>query len=316
MKIIPLVYSHISYNKIQPRLNPSFGCSSYESNPYTEKAFDIAKKLLIQMKEEVIPVKEMGKIADVQTKTIFPFSSSSTSAYTEFKRDFNTGKITHYPVIAVPLATSQEKIAKAIYVMNFAHELTHKYQIDDEVDPQSQLIKDTLEAGFKLREIGRDFIHFTDYHCCQIEGDIMRKVVWSILGEEGKENYIQTGGLVLTNSVVNESLIAKALGYKDEKEFIENFVKENVPFDEIVETICTRNPIIASKCVDSPTQIKLKIKKILVKYCRNIFKMEKEARLTENKIAKLQGYDDKVSKCNGLYYSMVEQSFDYYLNKM
>ena len=63
MKITPLVYSHISYNKIQPRLNPSFGCSSCESNPYTDKAFDIAKKLLIQMQEEVISVKEMGKIA-------------------------------------------------------------------------------------------------------------------------------------------------------------------------------------------------------------------------------------------------------------
>lgn len=314
MKITPLVYSHISYNKMQPRLNPSFGCSSLQSNLYTDKALDVAKKLLSEMQNSVISVKEMGKIAGVQTKTILPFSSSSTSAYTEFKRDFNTGKITHKPVIAVPLAASQEKIAKTIYVMNFAHELTHKYQIDDEVDPQSQLIKDTIESGFKLREVGDDFIRFTNYYCEKLEGDLMRKVVWYVLGEEGEESYRITEGLVLTNAAVNETEIANALGYRDKKEFVENFAKNNVPFDEIVETICTRNPIMAYKCVDSPTQIKSKIKKILVKYFRNMFRMEKEARLTENKVANLQGYDDKASKCNQLYYSMVEQSFDYYLD--
>ena len=89
MRINPLVYSHISYNKMQPRLNPSFGCSSFQTNPYTDKAFDIAKSILIRMQEGIIPVKEMGKFANVQAKTILPFSSSTTSAYTEFKRDFN-----------------------------------------------------------------------------------------------------------------------------------------------------------------------------------------------------------------------------------
>ena len=316
MRIYPLIYNHISYNKIQPRLNPSFGCSDCESNPYTDKAFEVGKKILTEMQDKIIPVREMGKIANVQTKTIMPFSSSSASAYTEFKRDFNTGKIVHSPVIAVPLAVSEGKIDKILYVMNFVHELTHKYQIDDAVDSQSQLIKDTLAAGFKLREIGNDFIRFTDYHCGQIESDIMRKVVWYVLGAEGEESYRRTGGLVLTNAVVNTTEIANALGYIDENEFVANFAQDNVPFDELVETICTRNPILACKCVDSPTQIKLKIKIILVKYFRNLFKMEKEARLTEHKVVKLQGFDDKASKCNGLYYSMVEKAFDYYLNNM
>ena len=318
MKVSPLIYNHISYNKMQPRLNPSFGCSdcTSTSNPYTDKAFEVSNKILNEMRDRVIPVREMGRIANVQTKTIMPFKSSTTSAYTEFKRDFNTGKIVHFPVIAVPLAVSEGKIDKTIYVINFAHELTHKYQIDDEVDPQSQLIKDTLDAGFKLREIGDDFIRFTNYHCEKLEGDLMRKVVWYVLGAEGEESYRKTGGLVLTNAVVNTIEIANALGYKDESEFVANFAKDNVPFDEIVETICTRNQILAHKCVDSPTQTKTKIKIILIKYFRNMFRMEKEARLTEYKFAKLQGFDDKVSKCNVLYYSMVEKAFDYYLNNL
>ena len=42
--------------------------------------------------------------------------------------------------------------------------------------------------------------------------------------------------------------------------------------------------------------------------------MEKEARLVENKVATLQGFDDKSSKCISLYFSMLEKAFDYYLN--
>lgn len=302
---------------MQPRLNSSFGCSDcdFTSNPYTDKAFEVSNKILNEMRDRVIPVREMGRIANVQTKTMLPFSSL-TSAYTEFKIDFNTGKIVHAPVIVVPLAESSEKMAKTLYVMNFAHELTHKYQIDEEVDPQSQLIKDTLISGFKLREIGDDFIRFTNYHCGQIEGDLMRKVVWYVLGEEGRDSYAKTGGLVLTNAIVNKTEIANALGYKDESEFVANFAKDNVPFDEIVETICTRNPIIARKCVDLPTQTKEKIRTILIKYFRNLFRIEKEARLTENKIAKLQGYDDKSSKCIGQYFEMVEKSFSAYLENL
>ena len=313
MIISPLKYHHISYNKILPRQNPSFGSSSFsnESNPYTNKAFEISKQLLEEMKKGILTVREMGKISDVETKILPPFLSN-VSAYTSFKPNFSNGTLSH-PIIVTPFLERQDKIAKTIYIMCFAHELTHKYQIDKKEDPLSQMFKDTIDSGFKLREIDNDFEKFSRFYLQNVEGELMKMTTHKLLGNKGLEEYRETGGMVLSDAIINEAQILKTIGYKDKEDFISNFPEDNVPFNEIVETICTRNPTLARKCVDSPTQTKSKIKTILIKYFRNSMRAEKEARLTEIKIANLQNFDDKVSKLTHLYYSMAEEAFEHYL---
>lgn len=316
MNILPLSYNPISYNRILPRQNPSFGSSNYFdiSNPNTDKAFNAAQKLLAEMMNKTLTVEEMGKLCEAETKTL-PKSYTQSVAYTEFYFNPHTGKISDSPTIVVPLIERTDKIGKTIYVMNFVHELTHKYQIDKEEDPRSQIVKDTLNADFKLREVGNDFTRFSDFYIDRINSNAMRKVVGNILGFEGLDSYTQTGGLALTNVTINENKIANAFGYIDGNDFVANFAKDNVPFDEIINTICTRNPILAGKCVDSPTITKDKIRTILVKYFKNSSKIEKEAYLTENKVAKLQGYDEKTTECIYKYHAMVEKAFDYYLKE-
>ena len=306
-------YHHISYNRILPRYNPNFGSSNLfiSSNPHTDKAFETSKKLLNEMQNRILSVIDMGKISGVETKILPPFYSS-VSAYTSFKPDFLNGTLSS-PIIVTPLLERQDKIGKTIYIMCFAHELTHKYQIDNKEDPLSQMFKDTVDAGFKLREIDNDFEKFTRFYQQNVEGELMKMTIHKLLGNEGLEEYRETGGMVFSDTIINETQISNALGYKDKEDFISNFVEDNVPFDGIVETICTRNPILARKCVDSPTQIKSKIKTILIKYFRNSMQSEKEARLTETKIANLQNFDDKVSKCTHLYYAMAEEAFEHYL---
>lgn len=317
MNISPLSYNPISYNRILPRQNPSFGSSDHfnVSNPNTDKAFNAAQKLLLEMMDKSLTAEEMGKLCGAATKTL-PKLYTQSVAYTEFYFNPYIGEISEPPIIVVPLIERTDKIGKTIYVMNFVHELTHKYQIDKKEDPRQQVAQDTLNAGFKLREVGNDFTKFSDFYINEINSYTMRKVVGYVLGYDGLESYTQTGGLALTNTVVNANKIANALGYIDEDDFIANFAKDNVPLDEIVNTISTRNSILASKCVDSPTTTKEKIRTILIKYFKNSSKIEKEAYLTENKVAKLQGYDEKTSECTYKYHAMVEKAFDYYLNNM
>lgn len=317
MNILPLSYNSISYNRILPRQNPSFGSSDHfnVSNPNTDKAFNAAQKLLLEMSDKTLSPEEMGKLCETDTKA-FENTLEQGSAYIELFINPYTGKITEPPTIVVPLIEKTDKMGKTIYVMNFVHELTHKYQIDKKEDPRQQIVQDTLNAGFKLREVGNDFTRFSNFYISEINGHTMRRVVGCVLGADGLESYSQTGGLALTNAIVDENKIANALGYRNEDEFITYFAKDNVPFNEIVNTICTRNQILANKCVDSPTIIKEKIRTILIKYFKNSSKIEKEAYLTENKVANLQGYNDKVSECIYKYHTLVEKAFDYYLNNM
>lgn len=317
MNISPFSYNPISYNRILPRQNPSFGSSDHfnVSNPNTDKAFNAAQKLLSEMINKTLTAEEMGKLCGTATKTL-PKLYTQSVAYTEFYFNPYIGEISEPPTIVVPLIERTDKIGKTIYVMNFVHELTHKYQIDKKEDPRQQVAQDTLNAGFKLREVGNDFTRFSDFYINEINGYTMRRVVGSILGSEGLDSYTQTGGIALSNTIVDGNKIANALGYRNENEFITYFAKDNVPFDEIVSTICTRNQILANKCIDSPTATREKIRTILIKYFKNSSKIEKEAYLTENKVAKLQGYDDKVSECIYKYHALVEKAFDYYLNDM
>lgn len=317
MQVSPLSYSYISYNRILPRHNPSFGSSDYNniSNPNTDKACVAAQKLLSEMTNRILSIQEMGKLCEVPTE-VFDNSYGSKLASIDFVFSYLAGKVIGSPTILVPLIERTDKIGKTVYVMNFVHELTHKYQIDKKEDPHHQLTQDTLNAGFKLGEIGNDFTRFSGFHIERISGYLMRRAVSYTLGSEGLDSYSQNGGLVLTNARINSNIIAMAFGYIDEDDFVKNFVKDVIPIDEIVNSICTRNPILANKCVDSPTIIKEKVKTILVKYFKNSSKVEKEAYLTENKVAKSQGYNDKATECIYNFHAMVEKAFDYYLNNM
>ena len=309
---VTLKYHHISYNRILPRHNPSFGSSSLfnKTNPHTEKVMSDYRTLL-PLFDDKFSASQLGKQMKVETKTIG--DAKFKRAYTAFKFDYKKGKHKTAPIIELPELKRMDSIGKTTYLMHFAHELTHVEQIKNGDDPHTLLAQDTISEGFNLKEIDDTFAWHCNYHKEQINGDIMRKACHSVLGQEGLDSYRQNDGLCRANVQVSEEKLANSLGYKNKKEFIANFAKDSVPFDKLIESICNRNSTVAKKCVDSPTQTKAKIKNILIKYFRNSARIEKEAYLSEYKVSQLFGFDDKASKCIYTYQAMVEKAFDYYL---
>ena len=309
---VTLEYHHISYNRILPRYNPNFGSSSLsnESNPHTEKALSNCKKLMPLLDGE-FTVSQLGKQSNVQTKTIG--NAQYKKAYTAFKFDYKKGKHKTPPIIELPELTRTDSIGKTLYLMHFAHELTHVEQINMGDDPHTLLVQDTISAGFNPKEIDDTFAWHCNYHKEQINGDTMRKACHYVLGLEGMDSYRQNDGLCRANVQITEEKLAQSLGYKNKNEFITNFAKDVVPFDKLIDSICTRNAFLARKYVDSLTQTKAKIKNILIKYFKNSSRIEKEAYLTEYKVSQLFGYDDKATKCIYTYHSMAEEAFEHYL---
>ena len=192
--------------------------------------------------------------------------------------------------------------------MNLAHEYTHARQILNGEDANQDLYKKVKEAGIPLEAFSQ--IHETAFACYSaIGGNIMRMVTEKILGKEGEQSYKTTGGLVLLNRNISDDQIAQAIGFSNADIMKKNFIKSVGVFERFALRLCRNVPAIKNMYISNPTRTISLISELLIEYCKNSSRQEKEAYLTENIIARKQGFEDKGLEVAYKYHELIEETF-------
>ena len=88
-----------------------------------------------------------------------------------------------------------------------------------------------------------------------------------------------------------------------------NFIKDVDVFRQFALRLCCNVPAIKNLYISNPTRTISLISELLIEYCKNSSRQEKEAYLTENIIAKKQGFEDKASELAYKYHNLIEETF-------
>lgn len=307
------IYS-ISPSIISPNTNfyskkaINFGCieNNVLKNQNSQQATEIGRKILSNNTGK-IDIESLQPYSEVMLKPMYSVPQFTTeTACIDSQMDIN-GKVDNI-VIYIPELFSDTKTSKTLYVMNFAHEYTHYLQMKNKEDAHHSFYKNMIKNGICIPATMQYVYNVANLSYKFIGRNLRNKVVENLLGEEGRNSYEKTGGMILTNAEITQDKIAQSLGFKDAEDFKQNFKNKFRSFEVLAMKLCGECTELRDKYRKNPEKTLQLAKDIIIKYCKDSAKDEKEANITENNIAHIQGFCDRASEISYKFNALVESA--------